>query len=303
MEEHKKFGATDVYMLLAVLFWAINFSFIKIALLELSPLGFNGLRLVLTSVIFFIILLFCKDGFSFDRADIWKLVVLGIIGNTVFQWLFIQGMDLTTATNASIIVAMTPAIIAFFSSLVKHERLNWAAWLGIFISFVGFYVVITYQSGIFQFSWKSIRGDLMILGGGFSWALYTVFSKPLLKRISPLKLTAMTMITGTIFFLPFCLKDVINICYSEISPVTWVAILYSSIFALVICYVIWYASVKRIGNTKTAIYDNFVPVFTVISAYLILGERITMLQAGGALIIIMGVYLTRSGYRFFSRNK
>ena len=57
MEEPKKFGATDLFMLLAVLIWAINFSFIKIALREFSPLGFNGLRLILASLMLIIVLL------------------------------------------------------------------------------------------------------------------------------------------------------------------------------------------------------------------------------------------------------
>ena len=77
MEEPKKFGGTDFLMLIAILFWAVNFSFVKIALREFSPLGFNGIRLVLASLILIIILFTKGEGLSFAKSDIWKIFILG----------------------------------------------------------------------------------------------------------------------------------------------------------------------------------------------------------------------------------
>lgn len=303
MEEQKKFGATDLFMLLAVLIWAVNFSFIKIALREFSPLGFNGLRLILASLILILVLLVSKEGFSHIRTNFWKLCFLGIAGNTIFQILFIHGLNWTTASSTSIVMAMTPVFVALLSISIKQERLHWAAWLGILVSFVGFYLVITKQAGSFHFSWQSLRGDLLIFFGNFLWAVYTVFSKPLLEKISPLKLTAVTMAFGTVFYLPIAAKDIVQLQWREISFQAWAYLLYSALFVLVVSYVIWYASVRRVGNSKTAIYGNFTPVFTVLFAYIFLSEKITLLQAVGALIILMGVYLTRSGYKHFEEKK
>jgi len=300
--DYKKFGATDVLMLSAMLFWALNLSFVKIALRELSPLGFNGIRLLFASVVLVIILVLSGEGLKVERKTFWKLVVLGLIGNTAYQMLFIHGIDLTTASNSAIIIAMAPVFIALLSSIMKHERVHAAAWAGIVFSFVGFYLVISSQLGSFQFSSLSVRGDMLIFCGNICWAVFIVFSKPLLERMSPLKLTTLTMAAGTVFFLPFCIKDISHIPYQDISLKAWGSLLYSGLFALVICYVIWYASVQRVGNTKTAIYDYLIPVFTVIFAYLIIDERITGQQAVGALIIFVGVYLARIGYTKFIRN-
>lgn len=301
-EEYKKFGTTDVLMLLAILLWAVNFSFVKIALRELSPLGFNGIRLLFASAVLFLILVLSGESFKMDKKTFWKLVFLGLIGNTSYQMLFIHGINLTTASNSAIIIAMTPVFIALLSSLMKHERVHPAAWAGILFSFVGFYLVIASRFGTIQFSSQSVRGDLLIFFGNICWAIYTVFSKPLLERMSPLKLTTLTMASGTFFFLPFCIKDIARIPYSTVSLKAWASLLYSGLFALVICYVIWYASVQRVGNNKTAIYDYLIPVFTVIFAYFIIDERITGLQAVGALIIFLGVYMARIGYRRFVRK-
>ncbi len=290
-------------MLLAVLCWAINFSFIKIALREFSPQAFNGIRLLFASLILIIVLFVRGEGFSLAKSDILKILFLGIIGNTAFQLLFIHGLNWTTASNTSVIMAMTPVFVALLSVLLKQEKINWAGWLGIVISFIGFYFIITKQVGTFHFSWEELRGDLMILIGNLFWAIHTVFSKPFLEKISPLKWTSITLAAGTVFYLPFAALDIVRIQWSEISFQAWAALIFSGLFAIAICYVIWYASVRRIGNSKTAIYGYLTPIFTILFAYLLIAEKITLLQIGGALIIFAGVYLTRSGYRLFERRK
>lgn len=302
--DYKKFGTTDILMLSAMLFWAVNFSFVKIALRELTPLAFNGIRLVFASVLLVLILLLSGESLKVSRKIFWKLVVLGLIGNTAYQMFFIHGIDLTTASNSAIIIAMTPVFIALLSTHMKHERVHPAAWAGILFSFAGFYLVISGRLGTIEFSSLSVRGDLLIFCGNICWAVYTVFSKPLLERMSSLKLTTLTMIAGTVFFLPFCIRDISQIPYSNISYKAWGSLFYSGLFALVICYVIWYASVQRVGNTKTAIYDYLIPVLTVIFAYFVIDERITVQQAVGALIIFVGVYMARIGYmRFIRKNR
>jgi drug/metabolite transporter (DMT)-like permease len=299
MQDKDKFGTSDAFMLMAVVFWAVNFSLIKIALREFSPLAFNGIRMVVASVILVSFFLISKEGLSVTRSDFWKIIVLGLIGNTVFQMFFIHGLNWSTASNTAIVMAMTPVFVALLSTSSKQEKIHWAAWMGIVVSFVGLYLVLTKQPGVFRFSWQEIRGDLLILFGNMCWAVYTVFSKPLLERMSPLKLTSTTMAVGAFFYLPFCLKDLAQLPLSKITPGAWGALLYSSFFALTLSYLIWYGSVKRVGNTKTAIYGNITPILTVIIAYFLIAERITLLQAIGAVIIILGVYFTRAGYHHF----
>lgn len=302
MQDQEKFGLTDIYMLLAILIWAINFPFIKIALREFSPPAFNGIRLTFASVVLVFFLILAKHELRVEKRDLWKLIILGIIGNTIYQMLFIHGIHLTTASSTAIIMAMTPASVALLSSLLKHEKLHWAAWLGIVLSFIGFYLVITEQPGTFIFSWKSLKGDMMIFFGNIVWTVYTVFSKPLLGRISPLKWSALTLAVGTVFYLPFCVPAFVRQDFGQISYKGWSILIYSGLFALAFSYVAWYASVRRVGNSKTAIYGNITPVMTVIFAYIFITEKVSLWQAFGALIILLGVYLTRSGYRSFKKK-
>jgi drug/metabolite transporter (DMT)-like permease len=302
MQDQEKFGLTDFYMLMAVFVWAINFAFIKIALREFSPFAFNGIRLTFASVVLILILVLSKQGFGVEKRDIWKLVILGIIGNTIYQVFFIRGIDLTTASSTAIIMAMTPASVALLSSLLKHEKLHWVAWLGIVLSFIGFFLVIAEEPGTFIFFWERLKGDMMIFFGNIVWAVYTVFSKPLLGRISPLKWSSLTLAAGALFYLPFCVPAFIRQDFGQISFKAWSILIYSGLFALAFSYVAWYASVRRVGNSKTAIYGNITPVMTVIFAYIFIAEKISLWQAFGALIILSGIYLTRSGYRSFRKK-
>jgi drug/metabolite transporter (DMT)-like permease len=299
-EDQEKLGLTDLYMLLTILIWAVNFPLIKIALREFSPLAFNGIRLAFASLILLFFLLLSRQGFGVQKRDLFKLIVLGIIGNTIYQLLFIQGINLTTASSTAIIMAMTPVSVALLSSLLKHERIHWAAWVGILLSFVGFYLVITERPGTFLFSWENLKGDMMIFLGNIVWAVYTVFSKPFLTRISPLKWSSLSLAAGTLFYLPFCIPALSSQNFNQVSIRSWAILAYSGIFALAVSYVVWYLSVQRVGNSKTAIYGNITPIFTVIFAFALIGERISLWQGLGTLILLSGVYLTRSGYRLLN---
>jgi drug/metabolite transporter (DMT)-like permease len=302
-EEYKKFGSTDFLMLLTVLFWGVNYSFVKLALADLTPYAFNGLRLFISTLILLLVLWISGEGFSLPREDVLKVVAISLIGNTIYQILFIQGINRTTASNTALILAMSPVFIAVLGSFVLRERIHWAGWMGIFISFIGLYFVISKQAGYFNFSSQTLRGDLMILFANICWAVFTVFSKPFLGKISPLKFTTLTLAIGTLFFLPFSVKDIGEIQWQRISFKAWASFSYSTLFAIVICFIIWYASVKRVGSSKTGIYGNLTPVVAVSFASIFLGEKISIFQVWGALIILFGVYLTRSGYRWFERKK
>jgi drug/metabolite transporter (DMT)-like permease len=296
------FGSSDALMIAAVVMWGINFSTIKIALRELTPGGFNGMRLFITAALFVVLVALSREKFRIERRDILGLAAVGIAGNAIYQILFIHGVSLTTASNTSLILSISPVFVALLGAVLGIERIHWAAWLGILISFSGLYLVIAGGNGGLRFSAANVTGDLFIFGAAVFWASYTVFSKPFLERMSPLKFSAYTVWAGAIVYLPLTARDVLAVSWIRVSFRSWVMIVLSSLFGFVIGYLIWYNSVKKVGNSKTAIYNNLTPVFTALFAALILGESFRARQLIGAAVILTGVYLTRSGYRFFVRR-
>jgi drug/metabolite transporter (DMT)-like permease len=296
------FGSSDVLMLAAVLMWGINFILIKVALRNMTPGGFNGLRLILTSAIFLALTAATGEGLRFERGDLLKLAVIGIVGNALYQIVFIRGVSLTSASNTSLILSTSPIFVALLSAVLRIERIHWAAWLGILVSFGGLYLVIAGRAGGLDLAAGHFQGDLLIFAGAVFWASYTVFSKPFLERMSPLKFSAVTVWAGALVYVPYAAKDVLAVRWADFTALDGLLILLSALFGFVIGYLIWYTSVKKVGNAKTAIYNNLTPVFTALFAALFLGESFRPVQIAGAAVILTGVYLTRSGYRYFVRK-
>jgi len=301
-ENKAAFETTDLWMLLTTMVWAVNLSLIKFSLREFTPHGFNGVRLALSAAIFLVVLAFRRGGFSLGRGDFLKVAGLGLLGTTIYQLLFIQGISRTQATTTAMIMPMTPVFIAVLSSVFKLERIHWAAWLGISVSFLGVYLLVTEQNSHLGLNWQSVKGDVFILLANLAWALYTVLSKPLLERVPPVKLAGLSLVIGTAFYLPFAAADMGRVPWASISAGAWASLLYSAVLAMVVSFIVYCSSVRRVGNTKTGIYSNLTPVFAVIFASFFLSERITALEAGGGLVIFLGVYLTRSGYKYFLKK-
>ncbi|MGD1008743.1 MAG: DMT family transporter [Candidatus Aminicenantales bacterium] len=297
-----KIGKTDLLMLMTVLFWAVNLSVIKIGLRELTPHAFNAIRLTIASLVYLGLLAFGRGKPALAKGDGWKAVGLGILGITAYQLFFIQAISRTNASTASVVMATSPIFIALLSTAMGQERVHWAGWIGILISFAGFFLVIASANGGSVFNGNGMRGAVLIILANICWAAYTVFSKPVLERNSPVRLAAVGTAAGTFLYLPFTVKEVAAVEWHKISWAGWGAVLYSGLIAIVLCFIIWYYSLREVGSSKTGIYSNLTPIFAVAFAGLSLGEHFSRSEAVGSAVVLAGVYLTRSGYRFFERR-
>jgi drug/metabolite transporter (DMT)-like permease len=94
--------------------------------------------------------------------------------------------------------------------------------------------------------------------------------------------------------LPLCLPAVLRQDWKQVTAADWLIAVLSSLLALVLAYLLWYRSVKRVGNVRTAVYSNLVPVSGTFAGWLILEERLSPLLALGAAAIFAGIALTRS---------
>jgi drug/metabolite transporter (DMT)-like permease len=297
-----KIGKTDLLMLMTVLIWAVNLSVIKIGLRELPPHGFNAVRLSIASLAYLIVLAAGRGRFALAKGDGWKAVGLGILGITAYQIFFIEAISRTSASTASVLMATSPIFIALLSTALGQERIHWAGWVGILVSFAGFCFVVASENGRSVLTGNGMQGPVLILLANICWAAYTVFSKPVLERNSPVALAAVGTAAGTLLYLPFTVKEVAAVAWSRVSWAAWGAIVSSALVAIVLCFVIWYYSLRKVGSSKTGIYSNLTPIFAVAFAGMFLGERFSAVEAVGSAVILAGVYLTRSGYRFFERR-
>jgi drug/metabolite transporter (DMT)-like permease len=288
-------SGTDLPVVSTVLIWGINFSVIKVALRTFSPLAFNALRFGLATLLILAILYLRGESFRLARRDLLPVILLGLIGHTLYQLMFINGMALTTPANTSLLMATTPVFVAIYGWLLGSERVGVLAWIGVVLSFVGILLLILGSGGEISLGRGTLRGDLLILGAAMVWAAYTTGSKGLLTRYSPLKLTALSMLAGTPPLVLLSIPQLLRQEWPRVAPEAWLGLAYSLIFAVVVAYVAWYTSVQRVGNARTAIYSNLTPVVAVLVAWLALGDHLTWLQGVGATVVLSSIMLTRRG--------
>ncbi len=288
-----QFGLTDLALLSMTLIWGLNFIVVKTALSELAPLAFLALRFSIASLFFFIAARLLSGGFQIPRREWGKVALIGIVGTTIYQPLFINGLALTKASNTSLILATTPAFIVLIQRIWHKERFAPRGWFGIGLSFVGI-AVIVFSGGDVTLESAALLGDIFVLGGTLCWALYSVFAAPLLKTYSSLAFSALTTIFGTLPLLVLTAPAVANQNWGAVSIGSALGVLYSALFAIVVAYIIWNLGIQRIGGARTAIYSNLTPVIATVASTIFLNESLTLLKIIGALIIFSGLYFART---------
>jgi len=302
VDQPAAFGLTDLLMILTTIIWGANVPVIKVSFSELSPQAFNLSRFLISSAIYAFILWRSGEGFRINRKDLPRVIFLSLTGITFYQVFFIAGLSRTAASLISMTNAMTPILIALLSAVLGFERLRPVGWLGILLSVGGLYAVILGRPAGFNFRGSEVSGVVFNLISCFLWALYTIYARPALKNMSPLKMAALTNILGTVFYLPFAWQDFARTDFSRVSLGGWLGVLYSALLALVLASVIWYKSIERIGGARTGVFSNLTPVFGVLTACIFLHDRITWIQVVGVPVIFFGVYLARNGHKFSDKQ-
>jgi drug/metabolite transporter (DMT)-like permease len=289
-----RFTRLDAWLLLMTFFWGSNFTVLKTALRELPGPGLNGIRMVLASLLFIAVIAW-REGLGASirgvaRADWPAIIALSLVGHGLYQLLFLGGVARTSVSNSALIFGCTPVMVSVLSAALGHERPGWTRWLGTALSLAGIYFVVGHgaRQGI-----SSPAGDLLILLAMFSWSIYTVGTRSLLDRYSPVFITGLTMTIGTLVYAPFALLWLKGVDLSAVSVLAWAGIAYSAAFALVAAYIIWYTAVHRLGGGHTAIYSNVVPIVAMAVATLVLGEPTTTAKIAGTAAVLAGVALTR----------
>lgn len=288
-------GVTYVALAALIFIWASNFSVVKFALRDLEPLAFNGLRFTLASILLWLSLKLWGRTGKIDPRFWPALIALGVLGNTIYQVLFIYGIDWTLAGNASLMLATTPIFTTLLSVLFRQERIAVLALSGVGLSVAGIALVVWGGTKAVSFSADTVRGDLTVLAAAIAWSAYTVGSAPLVRRYGALAVTAITMWVGGVGLFAVSIPAFLSQDWAAVRPASWLALLYSGAFAIAVAYFIWYYSIHQLGNTRTAVYSNFIPIVALIIAWLTLGEIPTWLQLVGAAAILAGTILVRIG--------
>jgi len=277
-----------------VLIWGSNFSVVKVALRDFPEIPFNAMRLVVGSLVYMGALWWHRDSERqqepLTRTDWRHLIFLGAVGTFLYQLCFVGGVQRTSVANGSLIVGISPIVIALLSAWAGHERIRPARWIGVFLALGGLYLIVGRGA---ELSSQTLYGDALMMCGVLCWAVYSVASQPILKRHSALTVIGLTFSIGAAFYVVTMIPILIEVNWASISVQSWGLMLASALLALNLSYYIWYTGLKKLGGSRTSVYSYLTPVVAMVVAAIWLSEPVSANQVAGAGAVFAGLLITR----------
>jgi drug/metabolite transporter (DMT)-like permease len=226
--------------------------------------------------------------FSLHAQQFWLLCLLGFSGIFAYNYFFFKGLKLVPASHGALLVALNPSMVMLLSSLRYKEKISLVQVAGVVVSLFGVVLVIS-RGMILQLFSSFELGDAFMLGCPITWAIYTLAGKEALKKNSPLQATAWAALTGLGMLILFAITEPVP---ETVPPKVWLALAYLGVIGTVVAFVWYYDGVKKIGPTRTSIFNNLVPVFALILSVWILREQVSWYTWLGGLLVVSGVFLT-----------
>lgn len=280
--------------------WAANFIVVKGALAIMPPVAFTFARYMLASITLLLILRWSEGEIRLPRPGGWRILALGGMGFGLYQILWTVGLQTVPAGDSALIIAAAPVITAILAAAIGTDTLTPAKAVGVVLSFLGVVIVIGAGIGI-ELAGPPI-GFALTLGAAACWATYTAFGARLLRRESPLVVTAWGTVGGTLVLAPLGLgqllaPDAIDLSRPGAVPQIVLSVVYSGIIAAAISNIVVFNGVRLLGPTRVTNIQALIPAFAVVLAFLVLGEPIRTAQVVGGAIILAGVAVMRMASR------
>ena len=279
---------------LTVAIWGTTFVWTKLLIINgLSPAQIFTLRFVIAYVLLL--------GFSLWRgrhkwfSDSWRdeltMLGLGLTGGSMYFLTENESLRFTTATNTSLIVCSCPLFAMLIIALFyKSERFSARQILGSVVALAGMAVVVLNGHFILHLS---PLGDTLAFSACLCWALYTLLMKPVMGRYPAMFITRKVFFYGILTILPYYVfvPDMPSLDVLQRPAVMWNLLFLGSV-ASMLCYLTWSWCMKGLGAVVCTNWVYVNPITTIIAAWLILGEQITVYFLIGSALIIAGMYLS-----------
>ncbi len=274
---HKQKGL--IYSILFALFWAINIVLIKFVLRTgIHPIlliFFIFITAFTISAIYSII--FKRDEFKkINKKNIWKLLLIGLIGSGIANIFNYQGLDLSTSMNYGFVIKTGLVFTIFLSYVFLNEKLTKEKIILVIVLLIGVYLISTAGE-----SYMPNLGDLLIVVGAFCYSVSTIIAKPLLKSVKPEIIVMFRTFSAALFMLLLLLFTHVNLFHSKISILFFLPGIIT-FFTLIF--------LNKTLEATTASYMSMMsmltPVIVIILAFFILKETMNLYQVIGGLLII-----------------
>nr|WP_269813822.1 DMT family transporter [Paraliobacillus zengyii] len=282
-----------MFLIFVVIFFAGNILIGK-AINDLAPFTIAFFRLFVA----FLVVLPVGLKSAWNNRELFlkykkPFIIMSLTGVTFFNMFIYASLQFTTASNVSVLETVIPVITILLSAWLLKERLRKIQWAGVILSVFGaVWVVLNGEVlQITTINWNI--GDFIMVGAILCWAVYSIYVKQYMHFFPSIAgLLVMTSISLIVLF-PLVMMEWLFLGVPDLFQSEYVvSLLYLGIFPSLIALLLYNHAVQKLGASKASLFLNFLPVITMLGAYLWLGESITLIQIGGALLVIVGVIIT-----------
>ena len=242
-----------------------------------------------------ILLPFSIKGLIRQRAEIRKnlgiLTVLAILSVTNFNTLIYHALQATTVANTVLVNSTTPIFIVLVAWIGFNDRITTRQTIGVIISFAGLVWIVSRGQPAVLLDLKFSKGDLWTLAAALSWAFYTVLLRKRPKKLDSLPFLATIIGIGLVFLLPFYVWEIRSGATFRFSPTVAASFGYVALFPSVLSYIFWNRAVGMVGASKAGIFMHLMPVFSILLAFIFLGETLALYHLIGIILIFFGITL------------
>ncbi|MFO1372393.1 MAG: DMT family transporter [Candidatus Competibacteraceae bacterium] len=283
-------------LVLTTLFWSGNFVLGRAVHTVFSPFTLAFWRWMVALVILLpFVSTALREQSSLLRRYWPNLLLLSILGVVNFNVFVYIGLQTTTATNALIMLSVTPVLIVALSFILLRQTVTrWQA-LGISVSLAGVLVIVSRGDVQALLARQFNPGDLWVLAAVVSWALYSVGLRWRPVELKPLNFQTATIMIGVAILTPLYGWDLAHGRTIAVNATTVSSILYLALFPSILAYVFWNRAVAELGANRTGQFLHLMPAFGAVLSMLFLGERLCGFHAVGIILIALGIYLA-TGY-------
>lgn len=252
----------------------------------------SELRFLIATIILFPILIKFEGFPSIGKRDLLILFLQALFGVFLFNIFMLYGLTITTAIEGGIITSTIPAVTGCLAFLFLKEKLTESVMAGILLAVLGT-LTINFSDSFSTIGRGSspLLGNLLIFGAVISEALFIIFGKFIAQRVSPLAISTVVSIFGTILFFPFSLYEGNQFNFGEVSITEWGLVFYFGIVVTVIAFILMYQGVSKVSASTAGVLTGVLPMSSVILSVVILGEKVSFIHLIGIGFTLTAIYL------------